>query len=232
MLVLEVRGLSAAYGQLTAIRDISFSLKPGEILAVVGANGAGKSTLLKTIVGQLGATTGSIVFEGADITTLPAHQRARAGVGLVPEGRKLFGSMTVQENLQISLTARRVGQWNLESVYELFPLVAERRHRIARDLSGGEQQATAIARTLMLNPRVLLLDEVSLGLAPAIVGELYDRLPRILDQGTSILLVEQDVSRALSVADKVHCLLQGRTSLAGENLDQTAIFNAYFGTGP
>ncbi|THG31560.1 ABC transporter ATP-binding protein [Naasia lichenicola] len=227
--MLEISGLSAAYGQLTAIRDISLTVESGGILAVIGANGAGKSTLLKTIAGQLKATTGSIRFDGADVTALSTHERARRGIVLVPEGRRLFGSLTVHENLQIALSAKRSGVWSLESVYELFPLVAERRRRRAGDLSGGEQQATAIARALIANPAVLLLDEVSLGLAPAIVGQLYDRLPLILEQGTAILLVEQDVAQARRVSDEVHCLLQGRTSLAGKDLDLADISRAYFG---
>lgn len=227
--MLEVSGLSAVYGQLVAIRDISFTVADGGVLAVLGANGAGKSTLLKTIAGQLPASGGSVLFNGEDVTTLSAFQRARRGILLVPEGRRLFGSLTVQENLQVALSARRGGRWTLDTVYELFPLVAERRARRAGELSGGEQQATAIARALMANPRVLLLDEVSLGLAPAIVAQLYDRLPLVREQGTVILVVEQDVAQALRVSDEVHCLLQGRTALAGRNLALADISRAYFG---
>ena len=149
---------------------------------------------------------------------------------MVPEGRRLFPTLTVHENLQTALSSKRSGFWNLDTVYELFPLVAERKDRRAGNLSGGEQQATAIARALVANPRLLLLDEVSLGLAPAIIAELYAILPKILDQGTSILLVEQDVSQALKVSDEVHCLLQGATSLAGKNFDMAAISAAYFGS--
>jgi branched-chain amino acid transport system ATP-binding protein len=228
--MLEVEGLSAAYGQVVAIREITLTVADSGILAVIGANGAGKSTLLKTIAGQLGATAGKIILDGVDISALSAFQRARRGVILVPEGRRLFGSLTVHENLQVARSARRRGRWTLDSVYDLFPLVAERRNRRAGELSGGEQQATAIARALIANPRVLLLDEVSLGLAPAIVGQLYAQLPLILEQGTSILLVEQDVSQALRVSDQVHCLLQGVTSLAGTNLDLADISAAYFGS--
>jgi branched-chain amino acid transport system ATP-binding protein len=228
--MLEVEGLSAAYGQVVAIREITLTVADSGILAVIGANGAGKSTLLKTIAGQLATTAGRVVLDGADISALSAFQRARRGVILVPEGRRLFGSLTVHENLQVARSAGRRGRWTLDSVYDLFPLVAERRNRRAGELSGGEQQATAIARALMANPRVLLLDEVSLGLAPAIVGQLYAQLPLILEQGTSILLVEQDVSQALRVSDQVHCLLQGVTSLAGTNLDLADISAAYFGS--
>jgi branched-chain amino acid transport system ATP-binding protein len=228
--MLEVSKLSAAYGQVTAIREIDLNIKAGGILAVIGANGAGKSTLLKTIAGQLPVKSGTIRFEGEDISGLPAFERARRGVVMVPEGRRLFASLTVHENLQTALSSKRKGVWTLDSVYDLFPLVAERKDRRAGNMSGGEQQATAIARALVANPRLLLLDEVSLGLAPAIVGELYAILPKILAEGTSILLVEQDVSQALKVSDEVHCLLQGSTSLAGKNFDMAAISAAYFGS--
>ncbi len=228
--MLDVTKLSAAYGQVTAIRDIDLAISEGGILAIIGANGAGKSTLLKTIAGQLPTKSGSIVFDGDDVSGLPAYERARRGIIMVPEGRRLFASLTVHENLQTALSAKRKGAWTLDAVYDLFPLVAERKDRRAGNLSGGEQQATAIARALVANPRLLLLDEVSLGLAPSIIGELYASLPIILEQGTAILLVEQDVSRALNVSDEVHCLLQGATSLAGKNIALSEISAAYFGT--
>jgi branched-chain amino acid transport system ATP-binding protein len=227
--MLEVSGLTAAYGQVTAIRDITLSVDSGGILAVIGANGAGKSTLLKTIAGILPATSGTIMFDGDDVTHRSAFDRVRRGIALVPEGRRLFPSLTVQENLQTAFASKRKGAWTLDTVYDLFPLVAERRNRRAGDLSGGEQQATAIARALLTNPKLLLLDEVSLGLAPAIISELYSRLPEILAQGTGVLLVEQDVSQAMKVADSVHCLLQGATSLTGKNLAMADISAAYFG---
>jgi branched-chain amino acid transport system ATP-binding protein len=227
--MLEVSGLSAAYGQVTAIRDISLSVESGGILAVIGANGAGKSTLLKTIAGILPAVAGTIIFDNDDITRRSAFDRVRRGIALVPEGRRLFPSLTVQENLQTAFASRRKGAWTLDTIYDLFPLVAERRQRRAGDLSGGEQQATAIARALLTNPKLLLLDEVSLGLAPAIIADLYSRLPEILAQGTGVLLVEQDVSQAMKVADSVHCLLQGATSLTGKNLAMADISAAYFG---
>ena len=228
--MLDVTNLSAAYGQVTAIREINLSVPEAGILAIIGANGAGKSTLLKTIAGQLPVAKGSIFFEGQDVSRLPTYERARRGIIMVPEGRRLFASLTVHENLQTALSSKRKGVWTLDTVYDLFPLVAERKDRLAGNLSGGEQQATAIARALIANPRLLLLDEVSLGLAPAIIGELYSSLPAILEQGTAILLVEQDVSRALSVSDEVHCLLQGSTSLAGKNVARADISAAYFGT--
>jgi len=228
--LLEVEELHAAYGQLPALHGISLSLAESETLAVIGANGAGKSTLLKAIAGQMQPTRGTIRFRGRDITRLPAWQRAREGIVMVPEGRRLFPSMSVEENLLVSRATKRPGPWTLESVYELMPLVAQRRERRARDLSGGEQQATAIARALMANPDVLLLDEVSLGLAPAIIVQLYQSLPAIQAQGTAVLVVEQDVRQALSVSAQVHCLLQGRTSLAGSGFDMDEISRAYFGT--
>ena len=227
--MLKVSGLTAAYGQVTAIRDISLSVDAGGILAVIGANGAGKSTLLKSIAGLLPATSGTIFFDDEDITRRSTFDRVKRGIALVPEGRRLFPSLTVQENLQTAFASKRRGAWTLDTVYDLFPLVAERRQRRAGDLSGGEQQATAIARALLTNPKLLLLDEVSLGLAPAIIADLYSRLPEILAQGTGILLVEQDVSQAMKVADSVHCLLQGATSLTGKNLAMADISAAYFG---
>ncbi len=225
----SISGLTASYGQVTALRDVSLSVDAGGILAVIGANGAGKSTLLKTIAGVVPVKSGSIVFEGEDITRLNTFDRVRRGIAMVPEGRRLFPSLTVQENLQTAFASKRKGDWTLDAVYELFPLVSERRNRRAGNLSGGEQQATAIARALLTNPKLLLLDEVSLGLAPAVINELYERIPLILSQGTGILLVEQDVSQAMKVADEVHCLLQGATSLSGKNLDMAQISAAYFG---
>lgn len=227
--MLEVENVSAAYGQLPALRGVSLTLEDGAVLAVIGANGAGKSTLLKSIAGVMPLVAGSIRLDGVEISRLPAHRRARRGIALVPEGRRLYRTLTVEENLQTALATNRKGPWTIEKVYELLPIVAERRNRVAGDLSGGEQQATAIARALVAQPRVLLLDEVSLGLAPAIVARIYGVLPEIQASGTSILLVEQDVSQALAASDEVHCLLQGRTSLAGRDLDLAQISRAYFG---
>jgi len=228
-MTIRVEGLSAAYGQLTALREVSLRVEPGEILAIVGANGAGKSTLLKTIAGQLAATTGSVHIDDRDVTRLAASERARLGILLVPEGRRLFPSLTVRENLQVGTSTGRAGVWTIDSVCDLFPLVEERLDRRAGLMSGGEQQATAIARALVGNPSVLMLDEISLGLAPTIVVDLYSKLGRITEQGTSILLVEQDVRRAATVADQIHCLLEGSTALAGRDLDLADITAAYFG---
>jgi len=227
--MIEVEEITVAYGQMRAVRGVSLSLQAGDTLAVVGSNGAGKTTLLRAIAGQLRLESGRILYKGEDITRLRAYQRARRGIAMVPEGRLLFPSLTVEENLLVGASSKRKGVWTLDSVYELFPLVGERRRRRAGDMSGGERQATAIARALMANPELLLLDEVSLGLAPAIVSQMYAALPRIQAEGTAVLIVEQDVRQALAVSDAVHCLLQGQTSLEGRDLELADISRAYFG---
>jgi branched-chain amino acid transport system ATP-binding protein len=234
--LLSVRGLSVHHGQLRAVADLDLDVAPGETVAVIGANGAGKSTLLAALAGTLRPSAGTIHYDGRDITGLPAHRRVAAGICLVPEGRRLFPSLTVEENLLTGTYCRRPGPWTVDAVMELFPWMRERRDQGAVQLSGGEQQAVAIGRALVGNPRLLLLDEVSLGLAPAIVQRIYGLLPQIvhgggLEQGTSVLLVEQDVSQALKVADRVHCLLEGRVALTGRPGELTAeqVEAAYFG---
>ena len=231
--LLHVDDVHAGYGDVPALRGLTVSVAEGETLAVIGANGAGKSTLLKTIAGVLRPAQGDVRLDGEAVTALSAHQRVARGISLCPEGRRLFPSLTVEENLQVGAYARRPGPWDLRAVYELFPLVAERRARPAANLSGGEQQAVAIGRSLMANPRLLLLDEVSLGLAPVIVGQLYAALPRITEQGTTVLVVEQDVHQAMAVADRVQCLLEGRTVLEGpaDRVDPAELAAAYFGVG-
>jgi branched-chain amino acid transport system ATP-binding protein len=208
-------------------------VEEGETLAVIGANGAGKSTLLKAIAGLLRPRSGEIRFDGHSVIGVGAHLRVGRGIALCPEGRRLFPSLSVEDNLRVGAHARRKGPWDLAAVYELFPLVAERRARPAANLSGGEQQAVAIGRALMANPRLLLLDEVSLGLAPVIVAQLYAALPQITEQGTTVLVVEQDVHQALGVADRVQCLLEGRTALEGpaSTVDRAELAAAYFGMG-
>jgi branched-chain amino acid transport system ATP-binding protein len=198
---------------------------------MIGANGAGKSTLMRTIAGLHAPVAGSIRLDGHDITTMPAHQRVAAGIVLVPEGRRLFPSLTLEENLKVGATRARRGSWNLARVYELFPWMTERRDRPTVYLSGGEQQAVAIGRALMANPRILLLDELSLGLAPVVVHRLYDILPELLGAGTTVLLVEQDVTQALRVSDWAHCLLEGRITLSGRphDLAPADVEAAYFG---
>ncbi|MCB0907888.1 MAG: ABC transporter ATP-binding protein [Nocardioidaceae bacterium] len=229
--MLDVTDLDVHYGDFQAIYAVGLTLAEGESLAVIGANGAGKSTLLKSIAGQVLASSGSITFGGTDITRLAAHRRVRLGISLTPEGRRIFPSLTVEENLLVGAHVKRPGPWDLATVYDAFPLVSERRTRLGAHLSGGEQQGAAIGRALMSNPRLLLLDEVSLGLAPVVVEQIYDALPAITAQGTTVLVVEQDVNQALRVADRVQCLLEGRTALEGApgELDRDRIAHAYFG---
>ena len=229
--MLEVSGLRVRHGQLEALTDVSLALAIGETVAMIGANGAGKSTLLRTIAGLHRPAAGTIRLAGRDITGLPAHARVALGLVLVPEGRRLFGSLTLEENLLVGAVRGRPGRWDTARVFELFPWMAERRSQPTIHLSGGEQQAVAIGRALMANPRVLLLDELSLGLAPALVQRLYDVLPQLLEAGVSLLLVEQDVSQALRVADRAHCLLEGRITLSGRprDLRPGEVEAAYFG---
>ena len=231
--LLEARGLEVHHGQLRALRDISLRVFPGEVYAIIGANGAGKSTLLRTIAGLHKPTTGTVVLDGTDVTRLRTDRRATQGIVMVPEGRRLFGSLSVEENLKVGGTYSRPGPWTIERVYELFGWMRERRHQRTAQLSGGEQQSVAIGRALVANPRVLLLDELSLGLAPVVVQRIYGMLPQILATGLTVLLVEQDVSQALRVASRVHCLLEGRTTLEGEPADLTPerVEAAYFGLG-
>jgi branched-chain amino acid transport system ATP-binding protein len=229
MSILEVRDLDVRHGLLQAVRGVSLSVEEGETLALVGANGAGKSTLLRAIAGAPPPPAGgSIVFDGRDVTRLRAHDRVRQGIALVPEGRLLFPSLTVEENL---LVARRPGQWNVERVIEAFPMLGGRRRHRAATLSGGERQATAIGRALMSNPRLLLLDEVSLGLAPVAIDDVYRSLQTVIESGTTVLLVEQDLTRALDVARRVMCMLEGRIVLEGAagELSREQITDAYFG---
>jgi branched-chain amino acid transport system ATP-binding protein len=229
--LLEVRDLTVHHGQLRALDAVSLSVLPGEVYAIIGANGAGKSTLLRTIAGLHHPTSGSIVYDGKDVTGLRPERRATQGIVMVPEGRRLFGSLSVQENLQVGATYARPGPWTIERVYEMFSWMRERRNQPTAQLSGGEQQGVAIGRALVANPRVLLLDELSLGLAPVVVQRIYGMLPEILQTGLTVLLVEQDVSQALRVASHIQCLLEGRTTLEGKPADVTAdkVEAAYFG---
>jgi branched-chain amino acid transport system ATP-binding protein len=229
--LLEVHGLTVHHGQLRALSEVSLQVFPGEVYAIIGANGAGKTTLLRAIAGLNRPTTGSIRLDGADITRDRTERRVAAGIGMVPEGRRLFSSLTVEENLLVGTTKARPGPWSVERVYELFGWMRERRAQRATQLSGGEQQAVAIARALVGNPRVLLLDELSLGLAPVVVRRIYGLLPDLLAGGVTVLLVEQDVSQALHVASRIHCLLEGRTTLEGRPGDLTPerVEDAYFG---
>ena len=231
MSLLEVTGLDVHYGDFQAIYSLDLRLEEGETLAVIGANGAGKSTLMKTVAGLLRPSSGDIRFDGASIVSTPAFKRVPMGIALTPEGRRIFRSLTVEENLLVGAHTKRKGPWDLAAVYSAFPLVADRRDRLGVNLSGGEQQAAAIGRALMSNPRLLLLDEVSLGLAPVVVEQIYAALPAITAQGTTVLVVEQDVNQALKVADRVQCLLEGRTVLEGtpSTLTRDQVASAYFG---
>jgi branched-chain amino acid transport system ATP-binding protein len=231
MSLLEVRDLDARHGLLQAVRDVSLDVEAGETLALVGANGAGKTTLLRAIAGAHRPSGGRVVFDGRDVTRLSPHQRARLGIALVPEGRRLFPELTVEENLRVAAAAGRTGRWTVEEVLETFPLLAPLRRKVAKSLSGGEQQATAIARALLTNPRLLLLDEVSLGLAPIAVDGVYAALQPLFESEATIVLVEQDLSRALSVATRVVCMLEGRLVLAGAatELSREQVTEAYFG---
>jgi branched-chain amino acid transport system ATP-binding protein len=229
--VLQIKGLTVHHGQLRAVDSVSFEVRTGEVYAIIGANGAGKSTLLRTIAGLHRPSAGQVLFDGKDVTRTRAEQRARAGIGLVPEGRRLFGSLTVEENLKVGASYARTGPWTIEGVYEVFEWMKGRRNQRTAQLSGGEQQAVAIGRALVANPRVLLLDELSLGLAPVVVERIYAMLPKVTGSGVTVLLVEQDVSHALNAASHVHCLLEGRTTLTGRPDEITAqqVEAAYFG---
>jgi branched-chain amino acid transport system ATP-binding protein len=232
MVLIETRRLTAFYGDFQALYGIDLRLEEGETLAIIGANGAGKSTFLKTIAGLLPATPESVIFGGRPIGGLPAPQIARLGISLVPEGRRLFPSLSVEENLLIGAHGRcEGGYWSLESIYGLFPALAARRHVPSHTLSGGEQQMAAIGRALMANPRVLLCDEISLGLAPIVIRNIYAALPRIKASRASVILVEQDIVQALQVANRVYCFQEGRMSLAGRpaELTRDQIHSAYFG---
>jgi branched-chain amino acid transport system ATP-binding protein len=227
-LVLE--NLDVRHGQLRAVKDVNISIGKSEILALVGANGAGKSTLLRAIAGAHKATSGRILASGSDVTNLQSFERVKAGVSLVPEGRKLFQDMSVEENLMLGSIAGRKGEWTVAKVFEAFPNLVKRRNAKAGTLSGGEQQATAIGRALMSNPEILLLDEISLGLSPAAVDLVYASLD-IIKTGTTIVLVEQDLSRAMSFATRIVCMLEGNFVLdrATQNVSREEITAAYFG---
>jgi len=229
--LLEVEQLVATYGDFTALHGLDVRVEEGETLAVIGANGAGKSTLLKAIAGLMATRSGQVRLAGERIDELPAHKRVRRGVALTPEGRRVFVSLTVEENLLVGGHARRPGPWDLRAVYDAFPLLLDRRTRRGGFLSGGEQQACAIGRALMSNPRLLLLDEVSLGLAPVVIADIYAALPTITGRGTTVLIVEQDLSQALAVADRVQCLLEGRTVLdaPASSVTHEQVAAAYFG---
>lgn len=231
MSTLSIRNLDVRHGLLQAVRDVSFNLARGEVLALVGANGAGKTTLLRSIAGAHLPAGGQILLDGEDVTAVPSHKRIARGIALVPEGRRLFSQMTVEENLLLGKSAGRKGEWTVERVFDAFPNLKPRRHAKTGHLSGGEQQATAIGRALMSNPDILLLDEVSLGLSPLVVDRVYLQLQSLLSSGTTIILVEQDLTRAMGVASRVICMLEGRIVLdrPANGVTRDDVTKAYFG---
>jgi branched-chain amino acid transport system ATP-binding protein len=231
MSVLELQDVDVFYGDFQALFKVSFTVEEGQTFACIGANGGGKSTLLRTIAGLQRPASGKVLFHGEPVDGIAAHNLVTKGIALVPEGRRVFPSLSVKENLQIGAYGGRKGDWNIESVLELFPLLRPLMTRQASSLSGGEQQALAIGRALMSNPVLLLLDEVSLGLAPVVIKRIYEAMVHLVDTGTTIVVVEQDVQHVLTVADYVACFLEGRISLEGKpaDLSSEAITAAYFG---
>ncbi|MEO5620703.1 MAG: ABC transporter ATP-binding protein [Cypionkella sp.] len=229
---LQISGLTAHYGDFQALFGVDLTLEPGQTVAIIGANGAGKTTLMRAITGIAKVTGGSILLAGREMQHLEAPDILTAGIAMVPEGRRLFPSLSVEENLRIGAHARKGnGFWTLERLYDLFPILKERRNHPGTALSGGQQQMVAIGRALMSNPTVLLCDELSLGLAPVVIREIYAAFPTIRESGTSVIVVEQDIGQALKVADHVYCMMEGRITLSGppETLSREAIHNAYFG---
>jgi branched-chain amino acid transport system ATP-binding protein len=231
MSLLDIDDLDAGYGDFQALFGIGLHVEEAETVSMIGANGAGKSTLLKSIAGIIEPMAGEIRYGGRSLAGVPANRRVADGISLVPEGRRIFPSLTVEENLLVGAHIGRKGPWTKQRVMGAFPMLANLATRSAARLSGGEQQTLAIGRALMANPQLLLLDEVSLGLAPVVVRQVYEAVPIIKEQGTTILLVEQDVNQALKVADRVYCLLEGRISLSGTpvSLAKDDITRAYFG---
>ncbi len=230
--LLETRGLTAFYGDFQAIFGVDMQLQAGETIAVIGANGAGKSTLMRSIAGVIANRSDMILYRGEPIGSIDAADVVRRGIALVPEGRRLFPSLTVEENLQIGSYGKRdAGYWSLNTVYELFPVLRERRRNPATALSGGQQQMVAIGRALMSNPEVLLCDELSLGLAPVVIKDIYGAFAKIRIAGAAIVIVEQDIAQALKVADRVYCMMEGKITLTGgpAELDRADIHAAYFG---
>jgi branched-chain amino acid transport system ATP-binding protein len=233
MALLETRALTAAYGDFQALFGVDIRLEAGETIAIIGANGAGKTTLMRALAGVLPSRPDAVLFEGRPVGALASPDVMALGLVMVPEGRRLFPSLSVEENLLVGAYGRAVaGPWNLESVYRLFPALKERRNNPGTALSGGQQQMVAIGRALMSNPRVLLCDEISLGLAPVVIRDIYAAFPAILGSGASLVIVEQDISQAMKVAARVYCMMEGRVTLEGRpaELSREAIHAAYFGT--
>jgi branched-chain amino acid transport system ATP-binding protein len=231
MTLLQTQKLSAFYGDFQALFDIDVSVEEGETVAVIGANGAGKTTFLRAIAGALPTTREAVVYDGEPIGGKTPHEIVRLGIAMVPEGRRLFPSLSVEENLLLGNHCGRVGPWTLQRVYSLFPRLQELRRLPAPDLSGGQQQMAAIGRALMSNPRLLLCDELSLGLAPVVIRDIYECLGAIAAEGTTVVLVEQDINRALDASARFYCFQEGRLALAAptRGFDRAAITAAYFG---
>lgn len=232
MNLLQVTGLTARYGDFQALYGVDLHLDAGEAIAIIGANGAGKTTLMRSIAGVLRNAPQMITLDGRPMGAARADEMLMQGVAMVPEGRKLFPSLSVEENLLIGAHARNApGYWTLDKIYTLFPILREKRRQPATSLSGGQQQMVAIGRALMSNPRVLLCDEISLGLAPVVIRDIYAALPQIRESGAAVIVVEQDIGQALKVADRVYCMMEGRVTLSGlpGELSREAIHDAYFG---
>lgn len=232
--ILSTHGLSAGYGDFQALFSVDFEIMPGEVVALIGANGAGKSTLLKAIMGLLPSDREMIRNAGVPVGGSQPYQMVQNGFAMVPEGRRLFAGMTVEDNLLVAVDHRRKNgteTWTMQRVFDLFPALASMRKRLVEKMSGGQQQMVAIGRALLSQPKVLLCDEISLGLAPKVIGEIYDSMPAITNAGTAVILVEQDVSRALAASNRLYCILEGRITLSGNSADvaREDIARAYFG---
>jgi branched-chain amino acid transport system ATP-binding protein len=229
--LLQTSGLTAFYGDAQALFGIDFEVAEGEVVAIIGANGAGKSTFMKSLTGLVKAQPDQIVFKGQAIGALPAGEIVKRGIALVPEGRRLFASLSVEENLLMGGFAKRLGPWNIERLFKLFPILEQKRRHPATSLSGGQQQMVAIGRALMSNPILLLCDELSLGLAPIVIKEIYDALPSITGEGMTAVIVEQDVALAQRVSQRIYCFQEGQVSLHGASntLTREQISRAYFG---
>ena len=229
--LLEVQGLTAGYGDFQALFGVDLNVERGQTVAVIGANGAGKTTFLRAVTGMIPSAHSAVRYEGRPIGGARPEAVVRQGVAMVPEGRKLFPSLTVEENLRMGGLSRRKGPWTLDRVYKLFPLLQEKRRAPATTLSGGQQQMVAIGRALMSNPALLLCDELSLGLAPIVVRDLYAILPAVTAEGSAVLVIEQDITQALNAAQQIYCFQEGRVTLSGSpsSMTREAITSAYFG---
>ena len=235
MAMLEVKDLEVYYGVIQAIKGVSFHVDQGEVIALIGANGAGKTTILHTVTGLLAPKKGSVYFEGKEITKMPAHKIVSLGMAHVPEGRRVFAELSVYENLKMGAYTRKDRseiEATLEKVYERFPRLKERRNQMAGTLSGGEQQMLAMGRALMSNPKIILMDEPSMGLSPILVNEIFDIIQEVSNSGTTVLLVEQNAKKALSIADRAYVLETGKISIEGKAkdlLEDDSIKKAYLG---